>query len=129
MVGSSANDDDARHVLDRELYWAGDASTLTSPGTQELRIALHDFAAAMRSDEHSRFPRQDPLLGSISRWKRTVKVIMYEVLRPITRRYDRLLGDLASMSREAVDRLADAEAEIESLRREVERLRGFQERD
>ncbi|MEX2204325.1 MAG: hypothetical protein WD965_09595 [Actinomycetota bacterium] len=124
-----SNDDDARKVLERELYWAGDASTTTSQSTRELRIALHDFAAAMRADERSRVPRQEPLLGSMSRWKRSLKVVMYEALRPVTHRYDRLLGDLASMNRVVVERLAEAEAEIESLRHDLEDLRRLQERD
>lgn len=124
-----SNDDDARKVLERELYWAGDASTATSQSTRELRIALHDFAAAMRADERSRVPRQEPLLGSMSRWKRSLKVVMYEALRPVTHRYDRLLGDLASMNRVVVERLAEAEAEIESLRHDIEDLRRLQERD
>jgi hypothetical protein len=123
-----SNDDDARKVLERELYWAGDASTPTSQSTRELRIALHDFAAAMRADERSRVPRQEPLLGSMSRWKRSLKVVMYEALRPVTHRYDRLLGDLASMNRVVVERLAEAEAEIESLRHDLEELRRLQER-
>ncbi|HLA93161.1 MAG TPA: hypothetical protein VJO36_06480 [Actinomycetota bacterium] len=116
--------DDARSVLERELYWAGDPNTPTSQSTRELRIALHDFAARMRADERSRVPRQEPLLGSASRWKRNVKVSVYSTLRPVTHRYDRLLADLATMSRMLAERLADAEAQIEVLRREVEELRG-----
>lgn len=130
MAGpEAASDDDARSVLERELYWAGDANTLASQSTRELRIALHDFAAARRADERSRVPRQEPLLGSMSRWKRSVKVFMYEALRPVTHRYDRLLGDLASMNRVVVERLAEAEAEIASLRQELEDLRIRQERN
>lgn len=112
--------DDARSVLERELYWAGDPSTPTSESTRQLRIAFHDFAAAMRSDARSRIPRQEPLLGSASRWKRSVKVFFYVALRPITHRYDRLLGDLATLNRMLAERLADAEAEIASLRETLE---------
>jgi hypothetical protein len=119
----STNDDpddtnDARSVLERELYWAGDPSTPTSQSTRQLRIALHDFAAAMRADERSRIPRQEPLLGSAARWKRSVKVSFYVALRPITHRYDRLLGDLATLTRMLAERLADAEAEIDALKKE-----------
>jgi hypothetical protein len=117
-------DDDARRVLERELYWAGDPSTATSDSTRQLRIALHDFAAAMRADSRSRVPRQEPLLGSASRWKRSVKVFFYVALRPVTHRYDRLLADLATLNRMLAERLADAEAEIASLRERVEDDRG-----
>lgn len=112
-------DDDARSVLERELYWAGDPNTPTSQSTRQLRIALHDFAAAMRADERSRIPRQEPLLGSAARWKRSVKAFFYVALRPVTHRYDRLLGDLATLNRMLAERVADAEAEIASLRREL----------
>ena len=118
-----ASDDDARIVLERELYWAGDPSTSTSQSTRELRIALHDFAAAMRADERSRVPSREPLLGSASSWKRSVKVFSYTALRPITHRYDRLLGDLATLTRVVVERLAEAEAEIAVLRQDLEDLR------
>ena len=116
-------EDDARSVLERELYWAGDPNTPTSGSTRELRIALHDFAARMRADERSRIPRQEPLLGSASRWKRSAKVSIYSALRPVTHRYDRLLAELATMNRMLAERLADAEAQVEALRREVEDLR------
>ena len=110
------NDDDARRILERELYWAGDPTTAESGSTRQLRIALHDFAAALRADSRSRVPRQEPLLGSASRWKRNVKVSFYLALRPVTHRYDRLLADLATLTRMLAERLADAEAEIAQLR-------------
>jgi hypothetical protein len=113
-------EDDARRVLERELYWAGDPTTAESGSTRRLRIALHDFAAALRADSRSRVPRQEPLLGSASRWKRSVKASAYVALRPITHRYDRLLADLATLTRMLAERLADAEAEIEELRRRVD---------
>ena len=126
MVGSARmadpqpSTDDARSVLERELYWAGDPSTPTSQSTRQLRIALHDFVAAVRADERSRVPRREPLLGSDSRWKRSVKVFFYVALRPVTHRYDRLLGDLATLTRMLAERLGDAEAEIDALKKERE---------
>jgi hypothetical protein len=110
------NDDDARRVLERELYWVGDPTTAESGSTRQLRIALHDFAAALRADSRSRVPRQEPLLGSASRWKRNVKVSFYLALRPVTHRYDRMLADLATLTRMLAERLADAEAEIAQLK-------------
>jgi hypothetical protein len=109
-------DDDARRTLERELYWAGDPTSVASRSTAELRIALHDFVAAMRADERSPIPRREPLLGSQAQWKRNAKLLMYRAFRPVSRRYDRLLGDLATLTRLLADRLADAEAEIERLR-------------
>jgi hypothetical protein len=113
---ASDPNDDARSVLERELYWAGDPTSVASRSTAELRIALHDFVAAMRADERSPIPRREPLLGSQAQWKRNAKLLIYRAFRPVSRRYDRLLGDLATLTRLLADRLADAEAEIERLR-------------
>jgi hypothetical protein len=111
--------DDARSVLERELYWAGDP-TPAGGSTSEVRIGLHDFVASMRADERSPIPRREPLLGSQAPWKRNSKLLMYRALRPVSRRYDRLLGDLAALTRALADRLAEAEAEIEKLRSALE---------
>jgi hypothetical protein len=123
---SSDPNDDAQSVLERELYWAGDPTSSASRSTAELRIALHDFVASMRADERSPIPRQEPLLGSQAPWKRNTKLLMYRALRPVSRRYDRLLGDLGALARMLADRLADAEAEIERLRAELG-VRGAEE--
>ena len=130
MVRSSAmpdpvsdSNDDARSVLERELYWAGDPTSSVSRSTAELRIALHDFVASMRADERSPIPRQEPLLGSQAPWKRNTKLLLYRAVRPVSRRYDRLIGDLAALTRLLADRLADAEAEIDRLKE----VRGAQE--
>jgi hypothetical protein len=116
----SPSDDEARDLLERELYWAGDPTPSDANRTAELRIALHDFAAVLRADEHAPIPREEPQLGSPTPWKRKVKASFYVVLRPITHRYDRLLADLATMTRSLADRLADAEAEIQRLRERLE---------
>jgi hypothetical protein len=120
----SPQGDEARDLLERELYWAGDPTPADVNRTSELRIALHDFAAVLRADEHSPIPREEPQLGSPTQWKRKVKASFYMVLRPITHRYDRLLADLATLTRSLADRLSEAEAEIERLRQHLEDGRG-----
>ena len=117
-------EDEVRAALERELYWSGDPITATSQSTRELRLALLDFAATMRADEHSPYPREEPQLGSRSRWRRKVKASFYVVLRPITHRYDRLLGDLAILNRLLAERLGDAETEIQRLRDALEDREG-----
>jgi hypothetical protein len=119
MPDPAPDDDDARSVLERELYWSGDPSP-AGGSTSEVRIGLHDFVASMRADERSPIPRQEPLLGSQAQWKRNSKLLMYRALRPVSRRYDRLLGDLAALTRALADRLAEAEAEIEKLRTDLD---------
>ena len=120
---------DARAALERELYWAEDATPRTNLSTQELRVALHEFIAVMRADERAIIPRDEPLLGSARRWRRQFKGGMFYFLRPITHRYDRLLGDLATLNRMLADRLADAEAEIERLRGVVQGREARREED
>jgi hypothetical protein len=117
-------DDEARRLLERELYWAGDPRPSQADRTSELRIALQDFAAVVRADEHAPIPREEPQLGSPTMWKRRFKASMYQALRPVTHRYDRLIADLATMTRSLADRLAEAEAEIERLRAREEGDRG-----
>jgi hypothetical protein len=117
---ASDRDDDARSVLERELYWAGDPPTSAARSTDDLRVALHDFVAAMRADERSPIPRGEPLLGSQAPWKRNTKLLMYRAIRPVSRRYDRLLADLATLTRILADRLVEAEAEIARLRATLE---------
>src|SRR3990172_5558448 len=124
-----ATGSDARAALERELYWAEDATPRTNLSTQELRVALHEFAAVMRADERAIIPRDEPLLGSARRWRRQFKGGMFYFLRPITHRYDRLLGDLATLNRMLADRLADAEAEIERLRGVVQGREARREED
>jgi hypothetical protein len=115
-----ATGDYARLALERELYWAEDATPRTDLSTQELRVVLHEFIAVMRADERAIIPRDEPLIGSTRRWRRRFKGGLFFVLRPITHRYDRLLGDLALLARILADRLSDAESELERLRGIVE---------
>jgi hypothetical protein len=115
-AGSMTNEIDAREALERELYWAAEAAPGSRRSTRELRMALHELAAKMRADEQSTVPRGEPQLVSRSAFRRKVKIGFYTILRPITHRYDRLIGELAVLSRTLADRLADAEAEIQRLR-------------
>jgi hypothetical protein len=43
---------------------------------------------------------------------------MYRLLRPVSWRYDRLLGDLAELNAALADRVIVLEAEVERLRKE-----------
>ncbi|HEX9717911.1 MAG TPA: hypothetical protein VGA93_08215 [Actinomycetota bacterium] len=120
---------DARAALERELYWAEDVTRRTNSSTQDIRVALHEFAAVMKADERAVIPRDEPQLGSSRRWRRRLKGGMFFFLRPVMHRYDRLLGELAMLNRMLADRLADAEAEIERLRGIVEGREARREED
>ena len=123
MTGN-AQPDPALGDLERELYWAEDVTPRANMTTAEIRVALHEFAAVMRADERAAIPRDEPQLGSMSKWRRGLKAQLFSFLRPIGHRYDRLLGDLAVLTRTLADRLADAEAEVDRLRRQLEERDG-----
>ena len=114
-----ADADRPREVLERELYWAaGEDSTPLHP-TAELRRRLEELAQTLHRQHGQAAPWGDPLLTSGSGVKRRLKIAMFRLLRPISRRYDRVTAELASVGVALADRLARAE---EDLRRQEEEL-------
>ena len=107
-------------ALARELYWAREASPRSTMSTAELRDALHDFAALVRGDEGLGIPRAEPYLASPIAWRRRLKKLQFRALRPVSRRYDRLLADLGELAAALADRLARVESELEHLRRDAD---------
>ena len=79
------SENDARSALEREIYWAEDASARSRMDTSEVRDLLHDFAMLMRADEKQAVPRGEPELGSGSRLRRKTKVLQFRLLRPMRR--------------------------------------------
>ena len=110
-------------VLRRELYWArGSVQTIRADGISN-RDRLYAFAIQRRTDETQRFPVDDVTLEA--RWplRRVVKIAVWRMTRFATRRYDRLLGELAELDAGVAERLLGAEDEIARLRAEVDELR------
>ncbi|HLB62654.1 MAG TPA: hypothetical protein VJN50_07985 [Actinomycetota bacterium] len=118
-AGADAEVTDLRASLEREMYWGEEASK-AHLSSGELRDAIHDFAALLRADERELIPRGEPNLGSHSRWRRQTKLRLFRVLRPITRRYDRLTGDLAELTQALADRVTALEAEVTRLRSKLD---------
>ena len=118
------SENDARSALERELYWAEEATPRSRMDTGEVRDALHDFAMLMRADEKQVIPRGEPNLASTSRWRRRLKFRLFRLFRPISWRYDRLLADLGELNAALADRVAVLEAEIARLRAELQRREG-----
>jgi hypothetical protein len=110
------SDNDPRAALERELYWAEEATPRSRMDTGEVRDALHDFAIAMREDEKQVIPRGEPNLASTRRWRRPLKVRLFRLFRPISWRYDRLIADHAELTAALADRVAVLEAEVRRLR-------------
>lgn len=113
-----------RSALERELYWAEEATPRARMDTGQLRDALHDFAGLMRADEKEMIPRGEPNLAAVSRWKRQGKLRLFRFVRPISRRYDRLLAELGGLTQALSERVAELEAEVERLRSELEERDG-----
>jgi hypothetical protein len=112
---------DAEHsrvALERELYWAEEATSRATMDAQEVRVAVQDLVAQMRADERAPIPRNEPQIGSPYRWRRRLKAGIFYFLRPMRRRYDRLLGDVGELVAILAGRVAALEAEVERLRAE-----------
>src|SRR5207237_1526660 len=97
----------ADEALERELYWAEQRTTRgpTVHTIAELREALREFEALMLDDERSIYPRAEPNLSAGSKWRRALKLRVYRFLRPVTRRYDRLIAELAGLTLSPAARL------------------------
>jgi hypothetical protein len=109
--------DPAASALARELYWAQDRVSRARLQTPELRDRLMDMAAQLRADEQAAVPQGEGYLASPSRWRRRLKYGLFRTMRPVSRRYDRLIGDHAELSTGLAERLMAAEVEIARLRR------------
>jgi uncharacterized small protein (DUF1192 family) len=110
----------SREALERELYWAEETTSRATLDAQELRSVLQDLVAELRADERSRVPRNEPQIGSPSRWRRRLKAAIFSLMRPMRRRYDRLLGDVGELVAILAGRVAALEAEVERLRAQRE---------
>jgi hypothetical protein len=108
--------DPAASELARELYWAQDRVSRARLTTPEVRDRLMDLAAQLRADELATVPQGEGYLASPSRWRRRLKYGLFRSLRPVSRRYDRLVGDLAELTTGLAERLMAAEVEIARLR-------------
>jgi hypothetical protein len=109
------SENDARSALEREIYWAEDASVRSRMDTSEVRDLLHDFAMLMRADEKQAVPRGEPELGSGSRMRRKTKVLQFRLLRPMRRRNDRLLAEFGELAAALADRVVALETEVRDL--------------
>ena len=109
------SENDARSALEREIYWAEDASVRSRMDTSEVRDLLHDFAMLMRADEKQAVPRGEPELGSGSRMRRKMKVFQFRLLRPMRRRNDRLLAEFGELAAALADRVVALETEVKEL--------------
>jgi len=87
--------------------------------TARLGDVAAELERQLQSDRRADIP-DEPILRSGPAWGRWVKRTMYDTLRPITRRYDRICASLATLTTSTAERLEALEAEVAQLRRQVE---------
>ncbi|HEY7660256.1 MAG TPA: hypothetical protein VIC58_06625 [Actinomycetota bacterium] len=113
-----SGEEEARSALERELYWAEEATPRPAMDALQVRDALLDYSGLLRADARRVVPLGEPNLGSPSRWRRQAKLRLFRVLRPISWRYDRLLAELGELNAALAGRVAVLEAEVERLKGE-----------
>lgn len=123
-----------RQAVERELYWRTDpvSGGELSP-VEELRIRIEDLAASLRRDATQAAPWGDPSLVGGSGLKRRYRIVLHRLLRPISRRYDRIGAELAGAAVDLADLLRQTETEMRRLRGEIaaalERLEARESRE
>jgi hypothetical protein len=114
--------DGVREALERELYWATEGGSDEPSRTQGARVASDRLAHRLRRDANHAAPWGDPSLASGRGFRRKVKIVLHRMMRPISRRYDRVGAELAGITVQLADSLLQLERDVRHLRQEVARL-------
>jgi SAM-dependent methyltransferase len=95
--------------------------TNSSPTLEELREALADLERRLARTSTEPVPLDEPGLQTGSKLKRGIRRKEFRLLRPISRRSDRLGAELAGLALGIADELAAVMTHIEILQRELDR--------
>jgi hypothetical protein len=123
MMTAAPDDDDAYTSLSRHLYWGAEPGR-HGEGSAQVREAMLEFVAKMRTDERARIPLGEPHLSATSTWRRKLKRQLWMGTRFSSRRYDRLLGDAVDLSVSLSERVIDLEHEVEGLKARLAETEG-----
>jgi hypothetical protein len=115
-------DESAREALERELYWLSGEGAEPGTKAEQARTAADRLLQRLRRDAMQAAPWGDPGLASGGGLRRRLKIILHRMLRPITRRYDRLAAELAAVQVALADCVLQLEAELRRLREEQGRV-------
>ncbi len=91
--------------------------------TEALRSALVDLEERLRVAVTQPIPDGEGAASSGSAMRRAVKRRQVRLMRPVSRRYDRLAADLAGLAAGLAQRVAVAEGDVVRLQRAVAELR------
>jgi len=108
----------ARAALEREVYWLGTAepeSPLTAIG--ELLTTLERLERQLHADVHRSVPRALIRMPT-SPVRRRAKGLMHRLLRPVTRRYDRVNAELAGALLDLAEHVSRLEAQVRRMQAE-----------
>ncbi|HEV8563628.1 MAG TPA: class I SAM-dependent methyltransferase [Actinomycetota bacterium] len=109
--------DKAVEQLAREMYRAETETPGARGSTDALRVGLRDLEAQLREATSQTVPSGEPSLAAGSKFRRALKVRQFRLMRPVSRRYDRLAADLAGLAAGLAERLASTEADVRRLQR------------
>jgi hypothetical protein len=115
-------DETARQALERELYWLSGEEAEPSTKAEHARMAADRLLQRLRKDAVQAAPWGDPGLASGGGIRRRFKILLHRLLRPVTRRYDRLAAELAAVQVALADCVLQLEAELRRLREEQGRV-------
>jgi hypothetical protein len=112
----------ARGTLERNMYWLGGDDGEAATRAQQARVAADRLLQRLRRDAAQAAPWGDPSIASGSGTRRRFRIVLHRMLRPITRRYDRLAAELAAVQVTLADCVLQLEAETNRLREELARV-------
>jgi predicted TPR repeat methyltransferase len=90
--------------------------------TDQLISRVQELVAKLQAEQEEPVPAGEPYLASGSALKGSVKRGVFRATRPATRRYDRLATELANVAVELAVQLQAANADIDRLRGDIDRL-------
>lgn len=90
--------------------------------TDELRERVQELVTQLQVEQAATIPQDEPYLASDSGLKRGAKRGVFRLTRHATRRYDRLATELAMVAVELADQLQAANADIDRIRGDIDRL-------
>jgi len=114
-------------ALERELYWAG--PPVPDAATSGFVVADSDISQRWYELENTllweytqRYPAGEDTLQVGGRFKRGIKRALFRLIRPLTRRYDRVGADIARLGFQSAQREAGHARELDALHADLELL-------